>query len=168
MGEPAPQAAAPDVRQGKRLKQTIEQPEIAESRDKRSAGLCGGLHRQGENLRVRGFPVNSPEALKAGLGALAAALGPSAKDRAEVGELGRPSSPVRGEIGAADRDRIFRPETELLARRPAGQEQAAANLLPRHVKEDRRRMKEGRLKTHEAGREEMLQSPLSDAPGGPG
>src|ERR1700751_2873062 len=68
---------------------------------------------------------------------------------------------VRGDIGAADGDRIFRPETKLLARAVGGEEQAAADLLARHVQKDRRRVQDRRFGLLESGGKEAIEPALA-------
>ena len=139
---------------------------VAEPRREPAARRARRLHGEGEDLRIRRLRVLAAEAFKAGLGALPALPGLGAKDRPEIGILRDPAGVRRGQIGPADRNRIFGAEAKLLARGVGGQEQPAANLLARHVEKDRRRVEDRRLEPHEAGAEEMLERPLSGACGG--
>ena len=136
----------------------------------RAAGLGRRFHRQRKDFRVGGFRVLAPEAFEPGLNALSAPIrlwsGLGAEDRAEIGIFRHPAGFRGGEIGPADRDRIFWPEAELLARSPIGQKQAAADLLARHVEKDRRRVEDRRLDAHETSRQEMLERAVSRARSG--
>lgn len=163
----APQAPAPDVRQRKRLEQAVKQSCVAETGGERRPGLRRCFHREGENFGVRRFCILSAEALEAGLSTLAT-LDLGAKDGAQIRILGRPARLVRRQIRPADGDRVFRPQAQLLAGSAVGEEQPAADLLSRHIEENRSRMQDGGLHTDEAGGKEMLQSPFSDASGGLG
>ena len=115
------------------------------------------LHGEREHFRVGRFGVTASEALKPRLCLLAALACPSAKYRAEVGIFGDFAGLLRTEISAADGDRIFWPEAQLLARGVGGQEQAAADLLARHVEKDRRRMQDRRLGALETGRKQAIE-----------
>ena len=103
----------------------------------------------------------SAEALEPGLRLLAAPAYASAKNRTKIGVFGDSARLVRAEIRAADGDRIFRPETKLLARSVRGEEQAAADLLARHVEKDRRRVQDRRLGSLEAGGKETIERALA-------
>ena len=137
---------------------------VAETRGERDASRNGGrLHGERENLRVGRFGVPAAEALESGLRAFAALAGLSAENRAQIGIFRGSAGVVRSEIGAADGDRIFGPQAKLLARGVGGQEQAAANFLPRHVEKDRRGMKDRRLRSLEASLEEIVERAFAGA-----
>ena len=135
-----------------RIEHPVEQARIAETRGERAAARGRRrLEAQREDFRVGRLDVPAAEALKSGLRLLAGLAGARAKHRTEIGIFGDDARPVRGKIGAADGNRIFRPEAKLLACRVGGQEQAAADLLARHVEKDRRRVQDRRLGPLEAG-----------------
>ena len=165
----AAQAPAPDVGNGERFEHGLEQAGVAEPRGERAASR--GRRRfeaQREHFGVGRLGVLAAEAFEPGLRLLAVLAGAGAEHRAEIGIFGDAAGPVRGEIGAADGNRIFRPQAQLLARGVGGQEQAAANLLARHVEKDRRRMQDRRLGPLEPGGEEMIERALARRCAAPG
>ena len=163
--EPPLQAPPPDLGQRERREQRVEQAGVAEPRRELAARRLRRLHGQREDLRVGRLDVLAPKAFEAGLEAFAAAVGLGPEDRAEIGIFDRRADLVRGQIGAADGDRIFGPEAQLLARGAGGQEQPAANLLARHVEKDRGRVQDGGLDALETRRQEMLERPLAGVAG---
>ena len=132
IGDAAPEAAAPHIRQIERGEHAVEEMDVAEPRREPASRRARGLHGEGEDLRIRRLRVLAAEAFKPGLGALPALPGLGAKDRPEIGILRDPAGVRRGQIGPADRNCIFGAEAKLLARGVVGQEQPAANLR-RHV-----------------------------------
>ena len=88
-----------------------------------------------------------------------------AEDRAEIGIFGDCAGLVGGEIGAADGDRVFGPQTQLLARGVGGEEQAAADFLARHVEKDRGGVQDRRLGALEAGGKEAIERAFAGARG---
>ena len=169
-GEAAPardaaaQAAAPDVGKVERLQHAVEQAGVAEPRGERAAAR--GRRRLQASAKISASAASAslrPKLSRPVCVLLAALAGAGAEHRAEIGIFGDAAGPVRSEIGAADGDRIFRPQAQLLARGVGGQEQAAANLLARHVEKDRRRMQDRRLDPLEAGGEEMIERALAGA-----
>ena len=145
-GDAAAQTAPPDVGNRERLKHGLEQAGVAEPGGERAASRRRRrLEAEREHFRIRRFRVLAAETFEPGLRLLAVLARAGAKHRAEIGIFGDAAGPIRSEIGAADGDRIFRPQAHLLARGVGGEEQAAANLLARHVEEERRRMQDRRL-----------------------
>ncbi len=160
----AAQAAAPDLGNVERSEHAVEQAGVAEPRGEPAAPRRRRrLDGERENLGVGRLGVVAAEAFEPGLRRFAGLPRLRAEHRAEIGIFGDAAGLVRSEIGAADGDRIFRPEAKLLARGAGGQEEAAANLLARHVEEDRRRMQDRRLGPLEARGEEMVERALAGA-----
>src|SRR5260370_959563 len=100
-------------------------PEIARnaSNTVRFSASIGGPPRRGGRVHGGRDPFRcgclgapAPEARETGLRLLADLACASAETRAEIGIFSDFARLVRTEIGAADGDRIFRPETEFLAR----------------------------------------------------
>ena len=142
----------------------LEQARVAESRGEgRASRSRRRLQGERENLRVGRFGVPAAEALEPGLRLLSALASLRAEHRAQIGIFRDPAGLVGSEIGAADGNRIFGPQAKLLARGVGGQEQAAADLLARHVEKDRRGMENRRLGSLEAGLEEMIERALARA-----
>ncbi len=140
----------------------VEQAGVAEPRREHGAARRRRrLHGEREHFRVGRLGVAAAEALKPGLRLLAALGSAGAKNRAEIGIFGDAAGLVRGEISAADGDRIFGPQAQLLARGVGGEEQAAADLLARHVEKDRRRVQDRRLGPLEAGGEKAIERALA-------
>ena len=163
-GDAAAEAAAPHVGNFKRFKHAVEEARVADPRGEHAAPRRRRrLKAQREHFGVCRLGVLAAEALEPGLRLLAALPRPSAEHRAEIGIFGDGAGPVRIEIGAADGNRIFRPQAQLLARGVGGQEQAAADLLARHVEEDSRRMQDRRFGPLEPGGEEMIERALAGA-----
>ena len=157
-GDAAAQTPSPRLRNFQRIEHGVEQAGVAEPRHERAApGRRRRLHGEREHFRVGRFGVPAPEALEPGLRLLADLACASAENRTEIGIFGDFAGLVRAEIGAADGDRIFGPEAQLLARGVGGEEQAAADLLARHVEKDRRRMQDRRLGALETGRKQTIE-----------
>ena len=163
-GDAAAEAAAPHVGNFKRFKHAVEEARVADPRGEHAAPRRRRrLKAQREHFGVCRLGVLAAEALEPGLRLLAVLARPSAEHRAEIGIFSDGAGPVRIEIGAADGNRIFRPQAQLLARGAGGEEQAAADLLARHVEEDSRRMQDRRFGPLEPGGEKMIERALAGA-----
>ena len=140
----------------------LEQASVAEPGHEHGPARRGRrLHREREHLRVGRLGVTAPEALEPGL-RLLAALGPAgAKNRAEIGIFGDAAGLVRGQVSAADGDRIFGPQAQFLAGGVGGEEQAAADFLARHVEKDRGGVQDRRLGALEPGGEKAIERALA-------
>ena len=140
------------------FKHRVEQARVAEPRHEPPAPSGRRrLHGEREHFRIGRFGVGAPEALESGLRLLADLACASAENRAQIGIFSDFTGPVRTEIGAADGDCIFRPQAQFLARGVGGQEQAATDLLARHVEKDRRRMQDRRLDALETGGKQAIE-----------
>ena len=89
--------------------------------------------------------------------------GMSAEHRAEVRIFGDAARLGRGEIGKTDRNRVFWPETKLLARGAGRQEKAAADFLARHVEKDRGGMQDRRFRPFEPGGQKEVERAFAHA-----
>ena len=160
----AAQTAAPDLREPRANRARCRTgPRRRAARRARRRPPPSPPQGEREDFGVGRFGVLAAEALEPGLRLLSALPRSRAEHRAEIGIFGDAAGLVRSEIGAADRNCIFRPQAQLLARGVGGEEQAAANLLARHVEKDRRRMQDRRLGPLEAGGEEMIERALAGA-----
>ena len=157
-GDAAAEAPSPRLRNFQQLQHRVEQPGVAYPRHERGAPRRRRrLHGEGEHFRVGRLGVPASEALKPCLRLLADLARASAENRPKIGIFRDFARLVRTEIGAADGDRIFRPETKLLARSVGGEEQAAADLLARHVEKDGGGMQDRRLGPLETGRKQTFE-----------
>ena len=160
--EAAADAAQPEFGQSERRQRAVEQPRVADLDLQRpGAGEFGGFQRQPEDFRVGGFDVVAAIAFEPGLRHLAALAWAGAEDRAEIGVLGEAPRFGRSEIGEADRDRVVGPQAQFRAGGVAGEVEAAADILARHVEEHRGRLQHRRLEAREAGGEEIVERPRS-------
>ena len=160
----AAQAAPPDLRDVERSEDALEQAGVAEPGGERAAPRRRRrLETEREHFGVGRLGVVAAEALEPGLRLFAGLPRPRPEHRAEIGIFGDAAGPVRSEIGAADGNCIFRPEAKLLARGAGGEEETPADLLARHVEEDRRRMQDRRLGPLEPRGEEMVERALAGA-----
>ena len=139
-----------------RLEQTREQTGVAEAHvEFGAAGLACRLERQSEDIGVGRLAIGTAEAFEPGLNEFTRKIAAKAKDRPEIRELRRRARMRRGEIGAAYGDRIFRAQTEFIARRIARQENPAANILAFEIEKDRGGLQDRRLAAAIARRNEM-------------
>src|SRR5271165_7242558 len=65
-----------------------------------------------EDLGVGGFGIPAAETLESGLRALSAVARLGAENRTQIGIFRDSARLVRGQVGAADRNRIFGPQAE--------------------------------------------------------
>ena len=128
-------AAHPGGGQIERAEQRCEKPCVAHPHGE-GAGVraIGGFQRQRQDFRVRSLAVGAAQALDARLQEFIGPTSALAEDGAEIGEGGDGPRRRGGQIGPADRDRIFRPQAQLLALGARGEEDAGADVLARQIK----------------------------------
>src|SRR5579872_1379730 len=133
------------------MERAVEQAGVAEAHVKRArARRLASLHRESENLGVGGLDISAAIAFETALTPFAALPCAGAEDRPEIRILRLPPCFGRGEIGEADGNCVVRPKAELFAGRAAGQKQAAADFLARHIEKHRGGLQAWRLDAAEA------------------
>ena len=127
---------APAARQAERGKHRLEDRLVAERDGQRQAGQreCQQRMRVGERAGVGRGGVGVAEILDAGLEELVAALAALAEHLAEIGIAARRAG-LGCDVVEADGNGEFRAQAERLAGLALGEENAAAQILARHVEE---------------------------------
>src|SRR4051794_8280562 len=130
------QPAPPDRKQVERIKQRVEQRDVAGSDfDIGGPERRKGFQAEREHLGVGCGAVLATEGFDAGLQKLAPVAAAIAKHRSEIAEPGRLAGYGGGKILARDRNGEVGTQAQFLAARVGGEIEAFANVLSGEVEE---------------------------------